>query len=183
MWGVTTMHGILFKYLKEYVESEYDHDAWEAAMDVADIEPKLYLPVTEYPDDEAVRLIDGVVEVTGADEQELLSSYGERLAPELLDTFEAHVRDDWTVLDLMEHTDNEVFEVLYSEDGDDDEVVSSRSDGDTVVVHYASALEMCELAKGVLRGLAAARDVDVTVTEGPCMHDGADHCEITVSRA
>jgi predicted hydrocarbon binding protein len=177
------MHGILFKYLKEYVESEYDQDAWEEAMEVADIEPKLYLPVTEYPDDEAVRLVDGVAEVTGADQHELLEAYGERLAPELLDTFNAHVRDDWGPFDLMEHTDNEVFEVFYSEEGDDDEVAASRPDRDTVVVHYASALEMCELAKGVLRGLAHTRDVDVEVTEGVCMHEGADHCELTVSRS
>jgi predicted hydrocarbon binding protein len=177
------MHGILFKYLKEYVETEYDSDAWEAAMDAADIEPKLYLPVTEYPDEEAVRLVDGVVEVTGADEQELLSAYGEELAPELLDTFEAHVRDDWGLFDLLEHPNNEVFQVFYSEDGDDDEVTAAREGPGTVVVHYASAMEMCEFAKGVLRGLAATRGVDVDVSESACMHAGADHCEITVSRA
>jgi hypothetical protein len=27
------------------------------------------------------------------------------------------------------------------------------------------------------------RGVDVAVTEDACMHDGADHCEITVARA
>jgi hypothetical protein len=136
------MHGILFKYLKACVESEYGPDAWEAAMDRAEIEPKLYLPVTEYPDDEAFALLEGVTSVTDADERELLEDYGERLAPELLDTFEAHVRDDWDLFDLLTHSDNEVFAVFYSEDGDDD-----------------------------------------AVTEDACMHDGADHCEITVARA
>lgn len=177
------MHGILFKYLKEYVEAEYGPDAWEAAMDEAGIEPKLYLPVTDYPDEEAFALLDGVTTVTGAEERALLADYGERLAPELLDTFEAHVRDDWGLFDLLEHTDNEAFAVFYSEEGDEDEVTASRPDAGTVAYEYASAMEMCEFAKGVLRGLADEWGVDVAVTEGACMHDGADHCEITVARA
>lgn len=175
------MHGILFKYLKEYVESEHGHDAWEASMDEADIEPKLYLPVTDYPDDEARALVDGIVTVTGADRANLLEDYGRTLAPELLDTFEAHIRDDWDYFDLLGHTDNEVFAVFYSEDGGDEEVLSTR-DGDGVAVQYASAIEMCDLAEGVLRGLAAAHGEDVRVSEGRCMHAGADHCEITVAR-
>lgn len=176
------MHGILFKYLKEYVEAEYGHDAWEAAMDEAGIEPKLYLPVTEYPDDEAVRLVDGILAVTDADEDDLLSSYGEVLAPELLGTFNAHIRDTWDAFDLMEHAGNQVFTVFYSEDGADGEVSATREDADTVVVHYGSSLELCELAKGVLRGIADEHGEDVAVTEQSCVHDGADHCEITVSR-
>lgn len=177
------MHGILFKYLKEYVEAEYEDGVWEAAMDEAGIEPKLYLPVTEYPDDEAVRLVDGVASVTGADENDLLEAYGEELAPELLDTFNAHVQDAWGTFDLLEHTDNQVFAVLYSEGGDEGEVIAAREDDDTVVVHYASAMEMCELAVGVLRGLAEEHGTDVTVEEGPCTRRGADHCEITVARS
>jgi len=176
------MHGILFKHLKEYVESEYGHETWEAAMAEAGIEPKLYLPVTRYPDDEAVRLVEGVVAATDTTEPALLRDYGERLAPELLDTFEAHVRDDWDALDLMEHAGNQVFTVLYSEDGDGDEVVAAREDEDTVVVEYASALELCELATGVLRGIGATHGPPVRVTEGACMHDGADRCEFTVRR-
>jgi predicted hydrocarbon binding protein len=177
------MHGILFKYLKEYVEAEYDHDAWEAAMDEAEIEPKLYLPVTEYPDDEAVRLVDGVVSVTGAEEGDLLEEYGEVLAPELLDTFNAHIRDDWDAFDLLEHSGNQVFDVFYSEDGDEDEVTATRVGEDTVVLHYGSSLELCGLATGVLRGIAEEHGEDVRVTEDQCMHSGADHCEISVSRA
>lgn len=176
------MHGILFKYLKEYVESEYGEDAWEAAMEEADIEPKLYLPVTEYPDDEAARLVDGVVSVTGADEAELLEAFGEELAPQLLNTFNAHVKDAWDVLDLLEHTDNQVFTVLYSEDGDGSEITATRQDADTVVFHYGSSLETCDLAQGVLRGIAAEHGEDVTVSEDACVHRGADRCEFTVAR-
>lgn len=150
-------------------------------MDEAGIEPKLYLPVTDYPDEEAVRLVAGVASVTGADEADLLEDYGETLAPELLGTFNAHVADAWDAFDLLEHTDNQVFTVLYSEDGRGDEVTATREGADTVVVRYASDLEMCELAKGVFRGIVEAHGESADVSEGACMHQGADHCELTVS--
>lgn len=176
------MHGILFKQLKTYVTEEYDEDTWMEAMDEAGIEPKLYLPVTEYPDEEAERLVDGVATVTGTDEQDLLAALGEHLAPALLDTFEAHVKDDWDAMDLLEHSGNEVFTVLRSEDGSDDEVTARREDEDTVVVEYASPLQMCEMAEAVLRGILDEHDERAEVTQATCMHRGGDACEIHVSR-
>lgn len=175
------MHGILFKRLKGYVTEEFEEDAWASAMEAADIEPKLYLPVTDYPDDEAVRLVDGVVEVTGVDEETLLAAFGESLAPALLDTFEAHVRQDWDALDLLEHSDNEVFTVFHSGGGDDTFSVT-REGPDAVVVEHGPLLS-CELTKGVLRGLGEAFEESLTVSEGACVADGADACELTVRRA
>lgn len=176
------MHGILFKQLKSYVSETWDEDTWSDAMDEAGIEPKLYLPVTEYPDDEAVRLVDAVTTVTGTDEVDLLDDLGRHMAPVLLDTFKAHVEDDWDAMDLLEHSGNEVFSVLRSSDGPDDEVVARREDEDTVVVEYGSPLQMCAMAESVLRGIVHEHDERVEVVERVCMHHGADACEIRVSR-
>jgi predicted hydrocarbon binding protein len=177
------MHGILFKQLKTYVESEWGEDAWSEAMDEAGIEPKLYLPVTDYPDEEALRLLDGVTTVTGAREEQLVEDLGEFMAPALLDTFKAHVMDEWDAMDLLEHTDNEVFAVLRSEGGVGDEVTARREDDRTVVLEYTSDLELCSLACGMLRGLVEEHGEDVDVTEQSCMDHGADACEIRVRRA
>lgn len=177
------MHGILFKQLKTYVTEQWGDDAWEQAMmEEAGIEPKLYLPVTEYPDEEALRLIDGVVAVTGVERATLLADLGEYLAPALLDTFKAHIKSDWDAMDLLEHSGNQVFAVLRSENGGEDEVVASRENGNTVLLEYGVSLQMCELAKGVLKGIAEEHGESVTVEERQCMHTGASRCEIKVSR-
>ncbi|PSP79114.1 hypothetical protein BRC81_06505 [Halobacteriales archaeon QS_1_68_20] len=176
------MHGILFKQLKEYVTEEYDEETWADAMDQAGIEPKLYLPVTEYPDDEAERLFAAVGSITDTDERDLLEALGAYLAPELLDTFEAHVRDDWDALDLLAHPENEVFTVLHSEDARDGEVTARREGEDGVVVEYASPLQMCPLAEAVVETVAEEHGERVDVTHGTCMRRGADACEIAVRR-
>lgn len=175
------MHGILFKQLKTYVESEWGEDAWTDAMDAADIEPKLYLPVTDYPDEEAERLVDGIVEVTGVRENDLLADLGEHMAPALLDTFKAHIKEDWDLMDLVEQADHQVYAVLHAEDGDS--VSTEREDEDSVRLEYDADLEMCALARGVLVGLADEHGVDVDVSENACMEHGADACEMRVRRA
>lgn len=176
------MHGILFKQLKTYVTERWGTDEWEAAMAEAGIEPKLYLPVTDYPDEEAFRLLDGVTSVTGVARDQLLADLGEHLAPALLETFRAHVESDWDAMDVLEHSGTQVFAVLRSEEGGEDEVVATREDDDAVVLEYGSPLELCELATGILAGIVEEHGESATVEERQCMHDGASHCEIRVSR-
>ena len=176
------MHGILFKQLHVYVSEEWDDGVWRDAMAEADIEPKLYLPVTEYPDEEALALFDAVTTLTETDEIDLFSDLGEQLAETLLDTFKAHVRDEWDVMDLLEHADEQVLSVLHSTDGPDDEVTASREDENTVVVEYDSPLGLCAMLTGVLRGIVETYDENAEITERACVHRGADACEITVSR-
>lgn len=176
------MHGILFKELKAYVTGRWGEEAWEASMARAGIEPKLYLPVTEYPDAEALALVDAVVAETDVAEGALLEAVGEHLAPALLDTFRAHVKSGWSTLDLLERAGAAVLSVLRSAEGGDGEVTATREDADTVVVEYASPLEMCALARGLLAGIADVRGESVAVVETSCMHAGADRCEFRVTR-
>lgn len=176
------MHGILFKRLKTYVEAEYGDDAWADAMEAAGIEPKLYLPVTEYPQAELVRLVDGVVDVTGVDENRLLEALGADMAPALLDTFEAHLKEDWDAMDLLADADNEVYAVLRSDD-DSVDVATERRDEDTVLVEYSADLEMCRLAEGMFRAIGEEYGEHVDVSERVCMHRGGDACEFEVQRA
>lgn len=176
------MHGIWFKELKTYVIDEYGKDAWDESLEAAEIEPKLYLPVTEYPDSEAEALLVGICDVTGADRQALLREYGEALAPALLNTFKAHIKTGWDTMDVLERTENQLFDVLKSEDAPDGELSAARPDAGTVVYTYESPLELCSLAKGIVTGIADQNGEPVRISEGSCMLDGASHCEITIER-
>jgi hypothetical protein len=104
------------------------------------------------------------------------------MAPALLDTFEAHVRDQWDALDLMERSGNEVFDVLRPENGSAEQVETHREGEDSVLLEYGADLELCGMAVGMLRGLAAERDEPVEVVEENCVEHGADRCEIRVTR-
>ena len=176
------MHGIIHKTLKGYVETELPDEDWDEVMDAAGIEPKLYLPVSHYPGEEVSALVGTLAERTGRSESALLEDFGEFLAPELLDTFKAHVRDDWGTVGVLDN-----LETIYAElDGDDDEafppdVDAERIEDDVVALVYPSDNELCPLGKGIVSGIAASRGETATVDEEACLLDGDDRCEQTVT--
>jgi hypothetical protein len=95
------MHGILHKSLKNYVGENMGEDVWDDVLERADIDPKLYLPVSHYPDAELVDAIAVIAEMTGHDQPSVERDFGAYVAPDLLSTFKAHVRDEWSTFDLL----------------------------------------------------------------------------------
>lgn len=173
------MHGVILKGLKDHVSAEYGAETWSEVIEQADIEPKLYLPVTTYPDEEWVELIETTVDVVGVDRETLLGDVGGTVGPAMLETFRAHVRDDWDGMDAIEHLDS-LFEEL-SDSGDETapRVVTKRSGPDTVALSYQSDHADPALVSGLLRGIGDQYGESVTVEEHESAPGG---CQFRVSR-
>ncbi|WP_135821873.1 heme NO-binding domain-containing protein [Halostella litorea] len=177
------MHGIIHKSLKEYVEDRMSDGAWDALLDEAGIEPKLYLPVSHYPDEEVTAIVTTIADNAGRSERAVQRDFGEFLAPELLDTFKAHVKDDWDTLDVLARLEAIYEGIEQSSDDTSPPAVETARDGDTVTVVYRSDRELCAMAEGIVHGVAADRGESVSVDQPVCVHEGDDHCELVVTRA
>lgn len=175
------MHGIIHKSLKGYVEAELPDESWDEVMDAAGIEPKLYLPVSHYPDEEVTAIVEALAERTDHTEETLLVDFGEFLVPELLDTFKAHVRDDWATIDLLENLRSIYEDIASNDETSPPDVDTERVGDDAVAIVYQSELELCALGKGIVRGIAATYDETATIEEDACQLDGDDRCELTVT--
>jgi len=51
------MHGIIFSELKKYVDERLGGAAWGALLEKAGMSGRIYMPVQEYPDADAVKLV------------------------------------------------------------------------------------------------------------------------------
>lgn len=178
------MHGILHKSLKNYVGENMGEDVWADVLDRADIDPKLYLPVSHYPDEELVDAIAVIAEMTGHDQASVERDFGAYVAPDLLSTFKAHVRTEWSTLDLLEGLPH-IYEQIEAQNPETSppNVTITRIGGTAAVVEYASARDLCTLGEGILVGIADAFGDDATVTHETCQRDGEDHCEFHVELA
>lgn len=174
------MHGVILKGLKDHVTDDYGDDAWDAVLDRAEIEPKLYLPVKNYPDEEGQALLTAAAAVAETDRETFLSGVGETLAPALLATFRAHVHDDWDAVDTVANLET-IYDLLYEESGESP-LTSERAGPDAADLVYDSELELCDVARGVVHGVAAHDDESLDVAESACMHEGDPHCELSVTR-
>lgn len=176
------MHGIIHKSFKGFVEERMTDGAWDVIVDESGIEPKLYLPVSHYPDEEITAIMTTITDRTDHTEASLQRSFGEYLAPALLDTFKAHVRDDWTAFDLLANLEPIYEQIRSGNDETEPPDVDVERLGDaTVAITYRSELRMCPLAKGIVHGIADEYGETVTIDEGACMREGDDRCELTVA--
>lgn len=175
------MHGIVHKALKEHVETEVDGIDWETVREESGLEAKLYLPVTHYPDEELERAIEAVSSLSGRTEASIQRAFGWSLAPALLDTFKAHVRDDWGISEVLLSLDT-IYEQL---EADADEAVSAtvstHVDGSAVVLTYRSDRQLCTVLDGVVTGIAAEYGTTVDIEERSCLRDGDDRCVLRVT--
>ncbi|WP_435347120.1 heme NO-binding domain-containing protein [Haloarchaeobius sp. HRN-SO-5] len=180
------MHGIILKGLKDFVVDTYDQQTWNQICEAADIERRLYVPVTEYPDEHVFALVEAAVDLSGEEPADLLRAFGRFVVPQLVQTYGVHVDEDWTGLDLIENVERYIHQALRSKNistFDPPGIDARRIDAGTVVVDYDSDRQLCDVAMGLVQGIGEHYDESLDVEERQCMHDGAPSCKFVVTGA
>ncbi len=178
------MHGVIHRELKEFVDERMSDGAWEQVRADAGIEPKLYLPVSHYPDAEFDAIVDSIASLSGNDRRVVLENFGRFLAPELLGTFRSHVREGWDVLDLLENLAH-IYERVggQNEEAEMPTINCDRVVSDMVVFTYGSERELCPMGEGIIHGIADEYDEPLSIEQDRCLLEGDDRCEFTIERA
>lgn len=179
------MHGIIFTELRKYVDEKLGGDAWSNLLSAAGLSGRMYLPIQEYPDAEAVTLVTTAARITGLDPALILESFGEFIAPSLLGMYRTLVKEEWKTLDVVEFTEDTIHKVVRQRNpgAKPPELKAVRLSPTQLKLTYGSQRKLCFVAKGIMKGLANHFGEEVTVEETQCMHSGAELCEMVVSVA
>ncbi|NHN41776.1 hypothetical protein G9C85_09050 [Halorubellus sp. JP-L1] len=177
------MHGILHKSLKSYVAENMGEDVWDDVLDRAEIDPKLYLPVSHYPDSDLTDALSVIAAMSGHDEPAVERDFGSFLADDLLSTFKAHVRDDWSTFDLLESLPTIYAQIeAQNEETNTPDVATNRLGADEMVLEFRSERDLCTLGEGVVVGVGEVLEDPCEVTQETCVREGDAHCEFHVER-
>jgi hypothetical protein len=168
--------------LGRYVEAKLGQGAWERLLTDCGIGPRLYVPLEDYPDEEAVALVTAAAQKTATPVPVLLEDFGAFLTPDLLQMYGFLIDPAWTTLDVIANAERTIHEVIRrcNAKANPPRLKCERPGPDKVVVTYSSPRRMCGVAKGIAKGIAKHYHERIAVTEGACMHRGAPHCEISV---
>ena len=179
------MHGTIFTELQKYVVAKLGSDAWPRLLQASGVGREGYEAFNVYPDEEALVLVSTASRITGTAVPALLEDFGAFIAPDLLDMYWAVVQPEWRTLDVIEHTEQAIHQVvrLKNPGARPPELRCARLAPDHVVITYTSPRKLCGVAKGIARGLATHYGEKVTITESQCMLQGSDRCEISVRTA
>jgi hypothetical protein len=178
------MHGIIFGELKKLVDTKLGGDSWRELLKATGLGAKVYMPVTEYPDEEAVALVGAIAAKTGKPPRTVLEDFGEFIAVDLLALYRHMVKPEWRTLELLENTEETIHRVVRLRNpGARPPELRTDREGDEVLITYRSARRMCGVAVGIVRGLALHYGETVEIKELSCMLDGASACRILVKRS
>jgi predicted hydrocarbon binding protein len=178
-----TMHGIIFGELKRLVDAKLGGDSWRRLIHSAGLGSKVYMPIGEYPDADAVAIVSAIAKTTGKGIKPVLEEFGEFIAPNLIALYRHMVKPEWRTLDLLENTEATIHRVvrLRNPGAHPPQLKTVRS-GDEVVITYSSQRRMCGIAIGIVRGLARHYNENVAIDELSCMLQAAASCQIRVRR-
>jgi hypothetical protein len=174
------MHGIIFTELRKYVDEKLGGQAWGQLLGAAGLKGRMYLPIQEYPDAEAVTLVTTAAQVTGIEAGVILEDFGQFIAPSLLGMYRTLVRPEWRTLDVLEFTEDTIHRVVRQRNpgAKPPELKTQRLSPTELRLTYTSHRKLCHVAKGIVRGLAKHFGEEISIEETSCMHSGAAACQI-----
>lgn len=177
--------GIIFNQLKKYANATFGEKTWDALLDGANLKGSVYLASRSYPDEQVIAIVGEASRLTGVAVSELLSQFGEFIAPDLLGMFRSLIKPEWRTLDVLANTEETIHKVvrLQVADAAPPYLSAERTATDTVVISYTSPRRLCSVAKGITRGVARHYDEVVSIEEQSCMLKGGSECRIVVRQA
>ncbi|HKR63826.1 MAG TPA: heme NO-binding domain-containing protein [Thermoanaerobaculia bacterium] len=175
----------MFVHLRKFTEDAYGAAAWNDVLSAAGLGPRVYLPITSYPDEEMAAIVGAAAQKTGLAVPALLESFGEYVAPHLVAMYRHLLKPTWRTLDVLEHVEETAHRAVRVEQpgAAPPYLEATRTSAHEITIDYTSARRLCFVAKGIIRGLSRHFDESVTITETQCMHRGGERCVLRVAVA
>jgi hypothetical protein len=177
------MLGVMFFQLQKYVQTRLDPSLWQRLFKEVGLSSKFYSPMLDYPDEEAVALIQAACQITDQSLDVFLENFGEALAPDFLALYKDLIRPEWKTLDVVMNAEETIHAAVRKHNPHAKPPVLQclRVGENEIQLIYSSSRKLCSLAKGLLKGLARHYGQEILLNEPACMHRGDPFCALEVS--
>lgn len=179
------MHGVVMAGLQSFVQDEEGRRTWNAIKESAGIDRTTYSRMEDYPDEEFKQIYSVLVDEYGMNGDQLQREFGQYLFEALVDIYERiyfdEGRDALTMIDSVEETIHQSLKQRRGVTFTPPELETDRIGEDRVAVVYSSDRHLCELAKGMIRGVEAYYETSLDIEETMCMKDDDERCRLLVT--
>lgn len=180
------MYGVIFDFLRDYViERHGGEDTWRALLKANGYRYKIFFPVTEYPDEEIVGLAKAASEALDTPLPAVLEDFGAYVGNKLMTFYHMYAKDDeWKTFDVIENAGGCIHHSVHKHNPlrKPPKITAHRETEDLLVLRYHSHRKMCDVVKGIIRGLGERYGERFRIEEKQCMHHGEHECIIHVTR-
>jgi hypothetical protein len=177
------MKGIIFTSFNDMVEQKIGIAVWEQLLDAVKPESEgVYTSIEDFPDGELLEMLWELSTITGTPVFELLKAFGQFLFHTLAVKHSVFVEaepDFLSFLKSIEDVIHKEVKKLYP-NPNLPSLKWEQPDERSLIIYYRSPRKLCHLADGLIKGAAEQYKVDYELEHDPCMHDGSDHCRLTI---
>lgn len=173
------MQGVIILGTQRFARERFGADFWRVVDSETNLAGRLYLPSQCYPTAEVDAVIGSVSRHSGMTIPMVLESVGDYIAPDLLAAYSSIVDPQWTLLDILLHSEAIVERAALRHGvALQHSPIEGRvgKDGEIIVV-YQGQWRICPLIKGIIRGLGAHMNQPASVDELRCVAAGSRMCE------
>jgi hypothetical protein len=175
------LHGIIHAELKRYVETRHGSDAWKACLETAGLSHKMFLPISTYPDADAVAIVTAASKLTNIPAERILEDFGEFIAPDLISMYQSLIEAHWRTVELLLHTEEVIHRVvrINNPGAQPPKLRFEQLGPGELKLYYDSPRRMAAVAKGIITGVAKHYGQTVLIREQR-QTDGSSEMSITV---
>lgn len=176
------MQGVILLGIQRFVRERFGSDFWRQVESEASITGRLYLPSQFYPIVEVDSVIGSVSRHSGMSIPMVLESIGDYIAPDMLGAYASLIDPQWNMLDVLLHSEAIVERgaLKHGIKLTNTPVEGRPGLNGEIVLTYHSSWRICQLIKGLVRGLGAHMEQPVLIDEIRCMSANSSVCEFAV---
>jgi predicted hydrocarbon binding protein len=176
------VQGVILIGIQRFVRERFGADFWRVVESEVNIAGRLYLPSQSYPMSEVDAVISSVSRHSGMTVPLVLESIGDYVAPDMFAAYASLIDPQWNMLDILLHSESIIergalkhgIKLAHSP-------VHARAGANgEMILAYQSPWRICQLVKGIVRGLGAHLKQPVAIDEIRCAAMGSSNCEWAV---
>ncbi len=178
------VHGLFFEELLRFVRSRWDLSTEKKMLSLSGLSHRQYTSKRYYDDEEMVILLLNLSRLVGRSVSSILLEYGEYIVPSYYSRYEKFFSRYETLFEFLKSFEMTTHRQIRAHtQGNPPEIrFLGIENEDTIVISYYSERQLCDLAKGMLKGFARLFKEKIDVSEGQCLHKGASYCKLIIKR-
>ncbi len=176
------VQGVILLGTQRFARERFGPDFWRMIETDVNIAGRLYLPAQSYPMSEVDAVIGSVSRHSGMSVPLVLESIGDYIAPDMFGAYASLIDPQWNLLDVLLRSEA-IVERAALKHGiklANTPVQGRAGNNGEMILAYRSPWRICQLIKGLVRGLGAHMDQPVNIEEVRCTSTGSSSCEFAI---
>ena len=176
------VQGVILLGIQRFARERFGSDFWRIVETDVNIAGRLFLPSQSYPMSEVDAVIGSVSRHSGMSVPLVLESIGDYVAPDMFGAYANLIDPNWNLLDILLRSETIVERAALKHGTKlaNTPIQGRAGSNGEMILSYRSPWRICQLIKGLVRGLGAHMDQPVNIEEVRCASMGSPSCEFVV---